>query len=165
MLDPGSPSRLNLVDLPLVVDLLWPASLGIGKLGPLPWCWRGFHLRYSTGKNDQGSAAFIQVFNWISRPQQEFYENGAAAIMVLLVLLVLMNSLAIALRSRFQQRSQKSLRRRSSRGYSRACKTRRALETPAQPGLARPKRSIYKRGRWGEAAKQDVFAERSQKKL
>ncbi|MGB3135631.1 MAG: phosphate ABC transporter permease PstA [Nodosilinea sp.] len=46
----------------------------------------------------------IQIFNWISRPQKEFHENGAAAIIVLLIMLVLMNSVAIVLRSRFQQR-------------------------------------------------------------
>ncbi|WP_017297282.1 phosphate ABC transporter permease PstA [Nodosilinea nodulosa] len=46
----------------------------------------------------------IQIFNWISRPQQAFHDNAAAAIIVLLVMLVLMNSVAIALRSRFQQR-------------------------------------------------------------
>ncbi|PSR17709.1 phosphate ABC transporter permease PtsA [filamentous cyanobacterium CCP3] len=46
----------------------------------------------------------IQIFNWISRPQAAFHENGAAAIIVLLVMLVLMNSIAIALRGRFQGR-------------------------------------------------------------
>ncbi|MBE9141217.1 phosphate ABC transporter permease PstA [Nodosilinea sp. LEGE 07088] len=45
----------------------------------------------------------IQVFNWISRPQAAFHENGAAAIIVLLVMLVTMNSLAIVLRHRLRQ--------------------------------------------------------------
>lgn len=45
----------------------------------------------------------IQIFNWISRPQRAFHENGAAAIIVLMAMLVLMNSLAIILRNRFQQ--------------------------------------------------------------
>ncbi|MBE9156367.1 hypothetical protein IQ265_05925 [Nodosilinea sp. LEGE 06152] len=40
----------------------------------------------------------IQIPNWISRPQTAFHENGAAAI---IVLLVLMNSIAIALHGRF----------------------------------------------------------------
>jgi phosphate transport system permease protein len=42
----------------------------------------------------------IQIFNWISRPQQAFHENAAAAIIVLMGMLILMNSLAIGLRSR-----------------------------------------------------------------
>lgn len=42
----------------------------------------------------------IQIFNWISRPQKAFHENAAAAIIVLMVMLILMNSLSIWLRSR-----------------------------------------------------------------
>ena len=46
----------------------------------------------------------IQAFNWLSRPQETFHQNAAAAITVLLVLLILLNSLAIWLRIRFQKR-------------------------------------------------------------
>lgn len=45
----------------------------------------------------------IQIYNWISRPQQEFHVNAAAGIVVLLVILLLMNSLAIFLRNRLQK--------------------------------------------------------------
>ena len=45
----------------------------------------------------------IQIFNWVSRPQKGFHENAAAAIIVLLIMLVTMNSLAIVLRSRLKQ--------------------------------------------------------------
>ncbi|MGF1569167.1 MAG: phosphate ABC transporter permease PstA [Nodosilinea sp.] len=45
----------------------------------------------------------IQIFNWISRPQPEFHVNGAAAIIVLMTMLVLMNSVAIGLRNRLQR--------------------------------------------------------------
>ena len=47
----------------------------------------------------------IQVFNWISRPQAAFAENAAAGIVVLLVLLLVMNAMAVALRDRFQRRA------------------------------------------------------------
>ncbi len=47
----------------------------------------------------------IQAFNWVSRPQEEFQHNAAAAILTLLVLLLLMNSVAIVLRSRMQRRA------------------------------------------------------------
>jgi phosphate transport system permease protein len=43
----------------------------------------------------------IQTFNWISRPQKEFHANAAAASVVLLVLLVILNGLAAWLRNRF----------------------------------------------------------------
>ena len=46
----------------------------------------------------------IQIFNWVSRPQVEFAENAAAAIIVLLVLLLSMNATAIWLRDRLQKR-------------------------------------------------------------
>lgn len=46
----------------------------------------------------------ILAFNWISRPQEAFHQNAAAAIVVLLGILVLLNSLAIWLRIRFQKR-------------------------------------------------------------
>ncbi|MCB0309630.1 MAG: ABC transporter permease subunit, partial [Bdellovibrionales bacterium] len=48
----------------------------------------------------------IQAFNWISRPQEAFHANAAAAILVLLVLLVLMNGIAIWLRARHRKRLQ-----------------------------------------------------------
>jgi phosphate transport system permease protein len=46
----------------------------------------------------------IQSFNWISRPQEAFHVNAAAAILVLLALLLFLNGLAIWLRNRFQKR-------------------------------------------------------------
>ncbi|NER78665.1 MAG: phosphate ABC transporter permease PstA [Leptolyngbya sp. SIO1D8] len=45
----------------------------------------------------------IQIYNWISRPQKEFHDIAASGIIVLLVVLLLMNSLAIFLRNRFQK--------------------------------------------------------------
>jgi phosphate transport system permease protein len=45
----------------------------------------------------------IQIFNWVSRPQAEFLQNAAAAILVLLVLLLTMNAVAIWLRDRYQK--------------------------------------------------------------
>ena len=45
----------------------------------------------------------IQVFNWVSRPQAAFSENAAAGIIVLLVVLLIMNGTAIALRDRLQK--------------------------------------------------------------
>lgn len=44
----------------------------------------------------------IQIFNWVSRPQQEFHLLAAGAIIVLMVLLLIMNGTAIYLRNKFQ---------------------------------------------------------------
>ena len=46
----------------------------------------------------------IQIFNWVSRPQEGFHEAAAAGIIVLLVVLLSMNALAVLLRNRFQRR-------------------------------------------------------------
>jgi phosphate transport system permease protein len=46
----------------------------------------------------------IQIFNWISRPQEEFHVLAAAAIVVLLVLLVAMNAAAVLLRNKYQRK-------------------------------------------------------------
>jgi len=46
----------------------------------------------------------VQIFTWISRPQAEFREIAAAAIVVLLVLLLAMNAFAIFVRNHFSKR-------------------------------------------------------------
>ncbi|MFN3598704.1 MAG: phosphate ABC transporter permease PstA [Aquificaceae bacterium] len=48
----------------------------------------------------------IQMFNWISRPQEEFHTNAAAAGFVLLVLAFLMNSIAFYLRFKVRRKYQ-----------------------------------------------------------
>lgn len=45
----------------------------------------------------------IQIFNWVSRPQQAFHTVAAAGIIVLMVVLLLMNATAILLRNKFQK--------------------------------------------------------------
>jgi phosphate transport system permease protein len=45
----------------------------------------------------------IQMFNWISRPQEEFHLNAAAAGLVLLAMTLLMNGLAIYIRYRIRK--------------------------------------------------------------
>ena len=46
----------------------------------------------------------IQMFNWVSRPQQEFHFNAAATGMVLMVMTLCMNAVAIYFRYRFRKR-------------------------------------------------------------
>ena len=48
----------------------------------------------------------IQIFNWISRPQDDFRGLAAGGIIVLLILLLSMNSIAVILRNKFQKRSE-----------------------------------------------------------
>ena len=48
----------------------------------------------------------IQIFNWVSRPQDEFRGLAAAGIIILLLILLGMNSIAIYLRNRYQKQSE-----------------------------------------------------------
>lgn len=48
----------------------------------------------------------IQMFNWVSRPQEEFHLNAAATGLVLLIFTLILNSLAIYLRLRFRKKYQ-----------------------------------------------------------
>lgn len=45
----------------------------------------------------------IQIFNWTARPQPEFRELAAAAILVLMVILIVMNLSAILLRNHYEK--------------------------------------------------------------
>jgi phosphate transport system permease protein len=46
----------------------------------------------------------IQMFNWVSRPQEEFHINAAAAGLILMLMTLAMNALAITIRARFRRR-------------------------------------------------------------
>tara|TARA_Y100001970_G_scaffold223680_1_gene275434 strand:+ start:6880 stop:7782 length:903 start_codon:yes stop_codon:yes gene_type:complete len=48
----------------------------------------------------------LQIYNWVSRPQDEFRDLAAAGILALLLLLLSMNSIAIFIRSRYQNKSE-----------------------------------------------------------
>ena len=50
------------------------------------------------------SALPIQIFNWVSRPQEAFIENAAAGIIVLLGIMLFINSMAVWLRAALQRR-------------------------------------------------------------
>ncbi|TNF37396.1 MAG: phosphate ABC transporter permease PstA [Deltaproteobacteria bacterium] len=54
---------------------------------------------------DPFTALPIQIYNWVSRPQEAFLVNAAAGIMVLLVTMLTLNSVAVLLRNRLQRRT------------------------------------------------------------
>jgi phosphate transport system permease protein len=59
------------------------------------------------GVNDFFTAMPIQIFDWISRPQtdvNDYRPLAAAGILLLMILLLLMNSIAIWLRNRYEQK-------------------------------------------------------------
>jgi phosphate transport system permease protein len=56
------------------------------------------------GLMSEFTALPIQIFNWTTRPQEEFKLLAAAAIIVLLALLLTMNAFAIWIRNRYQRK-------------------------------------------------------------
>lgn len=54
---------------------------------------------------DAFTALPIQIFNWVSRPQKGFSINAAAGIIVLLIITLLMNSVAIYLRHKYEKKT------------------------------------------------------------
>ena len=81
------------------------ASRAIGETAPLITIGALTLVLFTpNGPLDTFTVLPIQIFNWVSRPQAEFHQVAAAGIMVLLVVLLTMNSLAIVLRQRLQQR-------------------------------------------------------------
>ena len=54
--------------------------------------------------NDPFTAMPIQMFNWVSRPDQAFQANAAAAGAILLAMTLLMNAVAIWIRYRFRKK-------------------------------------------------------------
>ena len=83
-------------------------SRAIGETAPLVVVGA---LTYMTFLPDGIDAPFtvlpIQIFNWVSRPQEAFLINAAAGIAVLMVTMLALNSVAIVLRNRLQQQGQR----------------------------------------------------------
>ncbi len=80
-------------------------SRAIGEAAPLLLVGGITFITFNpTGLDSSFTVLPIQIFNWISRPQAEFRVVAAAAIMVLIVILLVMNSVAIWLRQRYERK-------------------------------------------------------------
>jgi phosphate transport system permease protein len=53
---------------------------------------------------DEFTVLPIQIFNWTSRPQEEFLTNAAAAIIILLIITFMLNGIAVYLRNKQQNK-------------------------------------------------------------
>jgi phosphate transport system permease protein len=82
-------------------------SRAIGETAPLIVVGAATYLTFAPDSPlSQYSALPIQIYYWVSQPQEEFKVGLAAAgIVVLIALLILTNSFAIWLRNRYQRRS------------------------------------------------------------
>jgi phosphate transport system permease protein len=60
-------------------------------------------LIYPNLLQDPATALPIQIYLWADTPERGFVERTSAAIIVLLIFLILMNSLAVYLRQKFEK--------------------------------------------------------------
>ncbi len=81
-------------------------SRAIGEAAPILVIGGFLFIRF-TPENvfDDFTAMPLQIYNWASRPQEEFHAVAASGIIVLLGVLLVFNSIAVLLRYRFQEKS------------------------------------------------------------
>ena len=63
-----------------------------------------FIVDIPSGFTDPATALPVQIYLWADSPERAFVEKTSAAILVLLAFLIIMNSLAVILRNRFERR-------------------------------------------------------------
>lgn len=89
----------------IATGVILSLARAIGETAPLILVGAATYVAFNpTGLDSAYTALPLQIFDWISRPQPEFKTLAAAAIVVLLVVLVLMNSVAIWLRNRYEHK-------------------------------------------------------------
>ena len=89
----------------IATGVILALSRAIGETAPLLVIGAGVSLRFNPdGLTSQFTALPIQIFAWTQDPNQEFVSRAAGAIVVLMAILLLMNSVAIWLRNRYEQK-------------------------------------------------------------
>ena len=88
----------------ILTSIILALSRAIGETAPLIMIGALTYVAFTpSGPMDAFTALPIQIFNWSSRPQKEFYNLAAAGIIVLLVVLLSLNAAAIWIRYRSQR--------------------------------------------------------------
>jgi phosphate transport system permease protein len=89
----------------IITGSILALSRAIGETAPLIIIGAAtFAPFYPNSLLDQFTAMPIQIFGWVAKPQAEFQFVAAAGIIVLLFILLLMNSIAVFIRNKFQKR-------------------------------------------------------------
>jgi phosphate transport system permease protein len=89
----------------IATGVILAVSRAIGETAPLIPLGAATFVTYDPSGPFSGFTAMpLQIFNWVKQPQAEFQALAAAGIVVLLVLLLALNSFAIVLRNRYEQR-------------------------------------------------------------
>jgi phosphate transport system permease protein len=92
----------------IATGVILALSRAIGETAPLIVVGAATFIAFNpTGLDSQFTAMPIQIFDWISRPSNDVNDYrplAAAGILLLMILLVAMNSVAIWLRNRYEQK-------------------------------------------------------------
>jgi phosphate transport system permease protein len=89
----------------IATGVILALSRAIGETAPLIVIGAATYIAVNpTGLDSAFTAMPIQIFNWISQPQTDYKLKAAAGILVLLGVLMLMNSIAIYLRNRYEKK-------------------------------------------------------------
>ncbi|MCC6703601.1 MAG: phosphate ABC transporter permease PstA [Thermomicrobiales bacterium] len=89
----------------ILTGTILAVSRAIGETAPLLVAGASAFLLFKpTGLDSNYTVLPMQIYNWTSRPQQEFQDLAAAGIIVLLAVLLLMNSVAIIIRQRYSRK-------------------------------------------------------------
>ena len=85
----------------ILTGVILAMSRAIGETAPLIMIGALTYVAFvPDGPMDEFTALPIQIFNWTSRPQEEFHELASAGIVVLLGVLLMMNAIAVYIRYR-----------------------------------------------------------------
>jgi phosphate transport system permease protein len=79
-------------------------SRAIGETAPLLMIGALTYVSFDPTILGAFTALPVQIYNWIRQPQTEFRLLAAGAIIVLLVIMLVLNSVAIIIRNRYQKR-------------------------------------------------------------
>ncbi len=91
----------------ILTGVILALSRAVGEAAPMIAISALVFLTFSpTDPLDRFTVMPIQIFNWVSRPQEDFRGLAAAGIIILLIILLSMNSIAVYLRNRYQVRSE-----------------------------------------------------------
>jgi phosphate transport system permease protein len=92
----------------IATGVILALSRAIGETAPLIVVGAATFIAFNpSGLDSQFTALPIQIFDWISRPSNDinnYKPLAAGGILVLMVLLLAMNSIAIWLRNRYEQK-------------------------------------------------------------
>jgi phosphate transport system permease protein len=91
----------------ILTGVILAISRALGEAAPVVVVGAATFMTFvPTTPNDEYSALPMQIFYWASHPNRQFHDVAAAAIIVLLTVLILMNATAVYLRFRYSRRIQ-----------------------------------------------------------